>query len=402
MLQSVEDEAQEQQRRQKRKQRIEEMKREKKRAQIRNRCLVGAGLAVCLMAGIGIAALVRSAVTSPSAPPADAGRQQAGNAIVEAAEGPEGPDITQTAEEGTDITQEREPAGEPDSTQEPAVPVFAASATDVTAGFSDTIVSEYGILIDVESGTVLAGRDAHARMNPASMTKILTVLTAAEALGLEDDTSEILNDTFTMTVDITDYCYVNGCSVVGYEVGETATVRDLFYGTILPSGADAALGLAVYVSGSQEAFVELMNQKLDELGLAESTHFVNCVGLYDDQHYSTVYDIAVLLEEASKNGLCRQVLSAHTYTTTFTEEHPEGMVLSNWFLRRMEDRDTHGQVLYGKTGYVKQSGHCAASLASDMNGKEYLCVTAGSSSVWQCIRDQVELFQGYLTEEGST
>lgn len=116
-------------------------------------------------------------------------------------------------------------------------------------------------------------------------------------------------------------------------------MRDLFYGTILPSGADAAVGLAMYVSGSQEAFVELMNEKLSELGLAGSAHMTNCVGIYDEEHYCTVYDMAMILEAALDNPLCREVLSAHTYNTSATAQHPEGLLLSNWFLRRIEDKD---------------------------------------------------------------
>src|SRR5699024_8410476 len=143
--------------------------------------------------------------------------------------------------------------------------------------------------------------------------------------------------------------------------GETVTVRDLLYGTILPSGADAAAGLAFYVSGSLEGFVDLMNQKLEELGLSDTAHFTNCVGLYDENHYCTLYDMAEILGAAIDNELCREVLSAHTYTTSATEQHPEGLLISNWFLRRIEDKDTHGTVLCAKTGYVVQSGNCAAS-----------------------------------------
>ena len=90
------------------------------------------------------------------------------------------------------------------------------------------------------------------------------------------------------------------------------------------------------------------------------------------------------------------MLSAHTDNTSLKEQHPEGLLISNWFLRRIEDRDTHGEVLCGKTGFVNQSGSCAASLAVDGNGREYLCVTAQSSSSWQCIYDQTFLFQTFL------
>lgn len=277
--------------------------------------------------------------------------------------------------------------------------VFQAEYTASTAGFSENVVSPYGILIDVSEGTILACRDGYTRMNPASMTKVLTVLVAAEALGIRTGNEAVLEETVEITIEITDYCFVNRCSVVGFEVGEKVTVRDLFYGTILPSGADAALGLAVYIAGSQEAFVEQMNQKLEELGMGETTHFTNCVGLYDENHYSTAYDMAVILKTATDNSFCRMALSAHTYNTSLTRQHPEGLLASNWFLRRIEDKDTHGEVLCGKTGYVDQSGSCAASLAVDRSGKEYLCVTAGAGSSFLCIADHVELYQKYLQED---
>ena len=89
------------------------------------------------------------------------------------------------------------------------------------------------------------------------MTKILTLLVAVEQLEGE----EALDDTVTITREITDYCYVNDCSVVGLEVDEVVPVRELLYGTILSSGADAALALACYTAGSHEAFVAQMNEK---------------------------------------------------------------------------------------------------------------------------------------------
>lgn len=273
------------------------------------------------------------------------------------------------------------------------VAFFEAHENDNTMEFDETIISQYGVLIDVEDGAVLAQKAARERMNPASMTKVLTLLVAAEHITEED-----LDVTVPITIDITDYCFINECSITGYELDEEVSVRDLLYGTILPSGADSSLALAKYVSGSHEAFVDLMNEKVAELGLAETTHFTNCVGLYDEAHYTTAYDMAVILKAAADNDFCREILSARTYTTTFTEEHPEGLLISNWFLRRIEDRDTHGEVLCGKTGFVDESGSCAASLARGNNGKEYLCVTANSTSAWKCIADQVALYQNFIPE----
>ncbi len=277
--------------------------------------------------------------------------------------------------------------------------VYTASANNMTCGFGAEVLSSHGVIIDVENAAILAQKESKTRMSPASMTKILTVLTAANALDIGENwqSNPILDEKFTITVEITDYSFVNDCSNVGFSIGEEVTVRDLFYGTILPSGADAAVGLACYVAGSHEAFVELMNQELEKLNMSDTTHFTNCVGLYDKNHYSTVYDMAIILKAAADNSFCREVLSAHTYNTSATAQHEEGILISNWFLRRIEDKDTHGEVLCAKTGFVNESKSCAASLATDVNGKEYICVTAGADSSWKCIYDQVKLYQTWLT-----
>ena len=268
---------------------------------------------------------------------------------------------------------------------------YSARETEATRQLGEEIVSSNAILINVGSGEILAQKGAKTKINPASMTKILTVLVAAEHID-----REALDDTFTMTLEITDYGYVHDCSSVGFLKDETVTVRDLFYGTILPSGADAAVGLATYVAGSQEAFVEMMNEKLKELGLSDTAHFTNCVGIYDEEHYCTLYDMAIIMEAAADNELCREVLSAHTYTTSATEQHPEGITISNWFLRRIEDKDAGGEVLYAKTGYVVQSGNCAASYAENASGNGYICVTAGANHVWKCIYDHVDIYKQFL------
>ncbi|WP_295582156.1 D-alanyl-D-alanine carboxypeptidase family protein [uncultured Oscillibacter sp.] len=279
---------------------------------------------------------------------------------------------------------------EPVPPEEPAGP-YAAEATAATVQLGDSIDSSHAVLIDLEAGTILAEKASGTVVSPASMTKILTLLVAAEHVTN-------LDDTFTMTIDITDYCFVHGCSVVGLEIGETVSVRELLYGTILPSGADAALGLAYYVSGSHEAFVELMNAKAAELGLSDTARFSNCVGIYDENNVCTVYDVAMILKAAMDDPLCREILNARTYETAPTPEHPEGQVLSNWFLRRIEDRFTGDfQIVGAKTGYVVQAGSCAASCGQAGDGKRYLCVTADAPSSWRAIYDHTALYQTYCT-----
>lgn len=292
---------------------------------------------------------------------------------------PEGPDALSAA-----------PAAVPDITPtEPETP-YTASEAPSTVHLGDTIDSSYAVLIDLQSDTILAEKDARAVISPASMTKIMTLLVAVENL-------KSLDDIVTIPIEITDYCFVNDCSVVGYEIGETATVRELLYGTILPSGADASLALATYVAGSHEAFVALMNAKAEELGISDTTNFTNCVGLYDEGHHCTVYDMAMILKAAMDNDLCREVLSAHTYQTAPMEQYPDGQPLSNWFLRRIEDHDKEQSVraVGAKTGYVAQSGSCAASWGEDADGNSYICVTGDANSSWRAIYDHAGLYKAY-------
>lgn len=291
----------------------------------------------------------------------------------------------------TEAVSESAPTEVETETQEPWS--FEAHETDQTADLPESVVSQHGILINADTGEIVAERGGRERIVPASMTKVMTVLVAAENI-----TPEQLDDKVKLTKEVADYSYVNDCSNTGFELDEPITVRDLFYGTILPSGADSAVTLANYVAGSHEAFVELMNKKLEELGLSETSHFTNCVGLYDKDHYTTPYDMAVILKAATDNEWCRQVLSEHIYTTEKTKQHPDGLRISNLFLRRIEDKDTHSTVLCAKTGFVSQSGSCAASMAVDKNGTEYLVVTAGSTSSWRCIYDHVDIYTQFLPE----
>ena len=306
---------------------------------------------------------------------------------VEAVEQPDRLEIEKIRES---IIEEESGKAETEETEsEEELPVYRFEETEDTVSIAtEEVISTHAILVDESTDQIIAAKGAGERIMPASMTKVLTILVAAEHIP-----EEKLDDTFEMTLEITDYAYVNDCSSVGFLDGEKVPVRDLFYGTAMHSGGDAALGLAFYVAGSQEAFVELMDEKLDELGIAGST---NCVGIYDEAHYSTVYDMAVIMKAALQNDLCREVMSKHIYTTKPTKEHPEGIEISNWFLRKIEDKDTGGEVLCAKTGYIVQSKNCAVSYEIAADKTPYICVTAGSTSNWRCIYDHVEIYNRYI------
>ena len=266
------------------------------------------------------------------------------------------------------------------------------TADENTENVPDDIDSAYAVIMDLKTGKIIAGREYDTIMNPASMTKILTLLVAVENINL----SRLDTDTYEIHQGITDYVFTNQMSQVGFQIGDTPTIRSLLYGTILPSGADAALALAEYTAGSEEMFVKMMNKKLEELGISDTAHFTNVVGAYDEDHYCTALDMATILRAAIDNELCREVLSCHYYEVPPSGgEDSESIGISNWFLRRIEDKDTHGEVVCAKTGYVGEAGFCAASYQVSDDGGHYICVTADAPDTWSCIYDHVELYETY-------
>ncbi len=292
------------------------------------------------------------------------------------------------ASEDTAVTEEEE---DKEAEEVVAEPLYSAAETsDTTSIDLADVISPYAILINNDNDTVVAGKNAYDKIIPASMTKIMTVYTASKHLDADK-----LDDTVTLSKEAVDYCYASGCSTSGFVEGEAVTVRDLFYGTILPSGGDAAAQLAMYVSGDIDSFAALMNEEVKNLGLSETTHFSNPIGFYTEDNYSTCYDIAMILEAALEDELCGQVLNTKVYYSTATNVNPEGIILSNWFLRRIEDKDFGGTINGAKTGYVDESGSCAASSETADSGTHYICVTAKSTSSWNCIADHVAIYSNY-------
>lgn len=295
--------------------------------------------------------------------------------------------LTPLPSEGTD------PAGATISpaTQDPEDNAKFLTETNQTVTLGEDFPSQYAVLINAETGEILAEKNAFLPMNPASMIKVLTLLVAAE--NISD-----LHGTFTMTREISEYCFVNECSVVGYVVGEIIPIEELFYGCILCSGADACLALAELAAGSHEAFVELMNQKLIELNLDETAHVTNCVGIYDKEHNCSMADMAIIMKAALDNEMCRQVLCTKFLNSVPTAEHPEGQILSNWFVRSLEDMDCGiVNVLGGKRGYIPQSGNCAVSYGEINDGQSFICVTGNCYSQKQTIYDHAALYKKYCS-----
>lgn len=185
--------------------------------------------------------------------------------------------------------------------------------------------------------------------------------------------------------------------MAGFVPDETVTVRDLLYGAMLPSGAECCEALAQLVSGSEENFAALMNQKAAELGM-KNTNFTNATGLTDTEHYSSAADMAKLLQAALHNTTFRTIFTTEHYTTNATAQHPEGVSLTSTLLGKLDGTElpTGTQIEGGKTGYTAAAGLCLASLAT-VNGKEYILVTLaapGDHGTEQYnIRDAVHVYR---------
>lgn len=232
----------------------------------------------------------------------------------------------------------------------------------------EELYSAHAILVRTKTGEVLLDKESTEQIYPASMTKIMTALVALEQIP-------DLGVSIRLDESMFEELYLAEASMAGFLPGEEVTALDLLYGVMLPSGAECCTGIAEYVAGSEEGFVELMNEKAAELGMT-GTHFVNASGLSDPEHYSTVADIAKLLEYALRNDTFREIASSPLHSTEPTELHPEGITLYSTLFGYMNEeiRDS-GLIAGGKTGYTDEAGLCLASFA-DIQDEQFILVTA--------------------------
>ena len=323
------------------------------------------------------------------------------SSIEPASQAPEHPEPeTPEAEPEADTLpeSETEPAldahEEPESEETPAPEESSektyapAEVTENTKTLDLELYSENALLIDLESNTVLVQKNADARIYPASMTKVMTVLVAAEHI-------ENWDETFTMTQSIIDPLFLADASMAGFVHGDEVSMTELLYGAVLPSGAEATQALAIVTAGSEEAFAALMNEKAQELGLKD-THFVDASGLHDENHYTTLSDMAIIMQAALDNPHCREVLTSVNHTSPATEQNPSGVAMTNRFLYRIRPQQTGSvDIQAAKTGYTAQAMNCCVSYGIMENGRAAICVTAHAWTGDYCIADHLALYGTY-------
>ena len=241
-----------------------------------------------------------------------------------------------------------------------------------TSKDSNGIYSKYAYMINIDKNKVAFEKNADLAMYPASMTKIMTVIIALEEI---DD----YNVKITMDSDFYDYLDEEGASVAGFVAGERVTAKMLLYGAMLVSGAECCIQLARHVAGTEEAFYKLMNDKARDLGML-NTHYNSTTGLFNENNYTTVRDVAILMEYAIKNDEFYKIITSKKFIGNATNKKPDGFTLRNAVLTNADtyiDIDD-GKFIGGKTGYIMKAGMCLASIA-EINGERYILVTAGGN-----------------------
>ncbi|MDR1642958.1 MAG: D-alanyl-D-alanine carboxypeptidase [Clostridiales bacterium] len=252
-----------------------------------------------------------------------------------------------------------------------------------------TLKSPYAVMIELETGKELYGKKSSEKMYPASMTKIMTAIVALENL---EDKKELV----TLSDEMFQIIRNENAVTAGFESYEEVPAIELLYGLMMMSGAECAIGLAEHVSGSEEAFVELMNEKALKLGM-ENTHFVNTTGLHDDNHYSTASDIATLLRYALTNETFYDLITTSVHSTVGTDAHPGGVTFRSTLFANLAIQSlNNGVVLGGKTGFTDEAGQCLASFA-EMDGKRLIMVTGGANTRMEYIDDAYRAYGAVKT-----
>jgi len=246
---------------------------------------------------------------------------------------------------------------------------FSDLRLDLALRLVDTdleIASSNALLINLNTGEILFNHNGEQRAYPASVTKIMTVL-----LGIKYGES----DTVNIHADFGSLMN-SGATLAGFVYGEMRTFSEILHGSMLSSGADATSALAYYISGSYQEFVDLMNATATHLGMV-NTHFMNASGLHHENHFTTAYDIALLLDYALNYPKFRRIFTTATYS--FTDFFGQQQEMRSTMQQNMASLFFNGgHILGGKTGYTTPAGLCLASIATD-GEHEFALITFGAS-----------------------
>ena len=224
-----------------------------------------------------------------------------------------------------------------------------------------------GGVFNVTNSEVTYSQSIYDQMYPASTTKILTCLIALK-YGDPDEVITVSENACRQDKD---------AAVCHLKPGDRITLRELLYGLMLVSGNDAAVAIAEGISGSEEAFADLMNKEAASLGATRS-HFVTPNGLHRDDHYTTVYDMYLIFNEAIKNEKFLEIIGTLNYTANVTRDGSGTVQLSwdstNRYLNGKQKIPEGITVIGGKTGTTTQAGYCLVLYSQNEKGEDIISI----------------------------
>ncbi len=229
------------------------------------------------------------------------------------------------------------------------------------------------VLFDVNNQEVLYSKNAHERLYPASLTKVMTALVALKNASLD------MKLTATDSVNITE----SGAQLLGLKSGDTMTLDQALHILLMYSANDVAMLIAENVGGTPEHFIEMMNEEAKRLG-ATNTNFVNPHGLTDENHYTTAYDLYLIFNEAIQYESFNEIIHMTSYQTTYYNGAGEAIEVSvnntNRFLKGDFQAPENVTVIGGKTGTTNAAGHCLMLLSKDTSGTPYISIILRSEA----------------------
>lgn len=246
-------------------------------------------------------------------------------------------------------------------------------------------------LFDVSNKQVLYSYSAHDRVYPASITKIMTALLALENGDLS---SEV-----TISKNAAASSFSIYAQVCGLEEGDIWTLNDLLNALLLYSGNDTAVAIAEHIAGSEEAFVQIMNERAESL-MAYNTHFCNPHGLHEEDHYTTAYDIYLIFQECIKNETFVNIINQDECTVSFIRNgvtQEASFKATNWYAQGIVSSPENVEILGGKTGTTDEGGYCLVLLERDELKKNYISIVMGAPVKADLYTDMTALIESIHT-----
>ena len=253
--------------------------------------------------------------------------------------------------------------------------IFSASAN---ATNEPSLNSRYAIAIDRDSKAILYGKNENQKVPMASTTKIMTAIVLMENLGVNN------NLTLDSQIEECKQAGAIGGSRLGLKTGDKININDLLYGLMLRSGNDAAIQIAVSVSGSVEEFANLMNKKAIELGLKDS-HFVTPHGLDEKEHYTNAYELAIIADYALDIEKIAEVVKTKTHTV-YINGYSKSITNTNELLGHLDG------VNGVKTGFTNGAGRCLVT-SVERNGFNIITVVLGADTKKFRTKDSISLIE---------